>query len=112
MNQQTSQRAWMRAANAHAVGMPAGEIGGPEPAAPVRDAVVGVVRATAAHRRRLGRTAHRAVAWAVGLHGCIASYKWLASGERGEISDQLQAVDVPRTLRQRPFPALSGGAIQ
>ena len=31
---------------------------------------------------------------------------------RGEISDWLQAVDVSRTLRQRPFPALSGGAIQ
>ena len=31
---------------------------------------------------------------------------------RGEISDQLQAVDVSRMLRQRLLPALSGGAIQ
>ena len=31
---------------------------------------------------------------------------------RGEISDQLQAMDVPRTLRQRSHPALSGGASQ
>lgn len=31
---------------------------------------------------------------------------------RGEISDQLQVVDVPRTLRQRSLATLSGGGSQ
>ena len=49
---------------------------------------------------------------AVGVTGCIASYTTFANGERGEIWNQLQAMGVSRTLRQRPLPALSGGAIQ